>query len=307
MKMAQVSEHLHLIAQLRTLNGDNRFQVKAYEDAARTFRDLAWAEDAGQDIGDWHTLPGIGPSIRTTVEEFILTGTSSKLKELSDTWPVECMTMTVVQGIGPKKAYKLWESGIHNFTELAARAYAGTLDPALSESVLQAAKKQGRVPYDVAKATADAVLAKVLKVPHVLKAVVCGSIRRKVPTAKDIDIAVCLEPGAQRAPIMRAFSHLGQGFQGGEKKVSLVVEGPEKAAMRCDLWLGEPSHFGALLNHCTGSKEHNIALRTLAQSKGLTVSEYGIFRGDKKLGGEDEHDLYRVLGLKYVEPEKRTR
>lgn len=307
-KYAQVSDHLKLIAQLRSLDGvSTQFQIKAYEGAARTFRDLDYAETTGQPVPDWRTLDGMKSkgSVRTTVEQFLATGTSDKYDELASYLPAEAMSMTVVQGVGPKTAYKLWMQGTHNFAELTAKAYAGELDEALQERVLQAAKQQGRVPYQVALEVAQGVRDQALKVPGVMLATICGSIRRQAPTAKDIDIAVCLLPNATRTQVLEEFSHLGTGFQGGDKKASFVV--PGETPLRCDLWLGSPENYGALLNHCTGSKEHNIALRTLAASRGLTINEYGIFRGDVKLGGEDEHDLYNVLNIPYVEPQNRSK
>jgi DNA polymerase (family X) len=303
-----VANHLTLIAQLRSLDGEsNSFQIKAYEGAARTFRDLDYAESTGQPVPDWRTLKnaGIGASVRTTVEQFLAIGSSDKYDELASYLPAEAMSMTVVQGIGPKKAYRLWMEGIHNFAELSAKAYNGELNPAMTESVLQASKQQGRVPYSIASQVAEGVLAQVLEVPGVLRATICGSIRRHTPTSKDIDIALSLDPGFPRAPMLETFSHLGAGFQGGDRKASMVIKGDPD--MRCDLWLGEPYYYGSLLNHCTGSKEHNIALRTLAASRGLTISEYGIFRGDERLGGEEEHDIYNVLHIPYVEPENRNK
>lgn len=305
-KWAQVADHLKVIAQLLSLDGESTpFQVKAFEGASRTFRDLDYAADHGQDVGNWRAMPGIGASIRTTVDQFLATGTSDRYGNLANFLPAEAMSMTVVQGIGPKKAYKLWLQGTHNFAELSAKAYKGELDAALTEKVLQASKAQGRIPYLIAAAIAEDVRQKVLQVPGVLQAIVCGSIRRHTPTAKDIDIALSLHPGLPRAPMLEAFSHLGAGFEGGERKASMVIKG--STDIRCDLWLGEPYYYGSLLNHTTGSKEHNIRLRTLAASRGLTISEYGIFRGEERLGGGDEHDIYNVLGIPYVEPEDRAR
>ncbi|MDE1834904.1 MAG: hypothetical protein KGH64_06225, partial [Candidatus Micrarchaeota archaeon] len=154
MKNKVLADHLRLIGQLRALNNDNKFSVAAYEKAARSILDLEYVGKAIENI-DLHSIDGIGSSLRETVREVLSTGTSSKLVELSKKFPVEAMSMTRVQGIGPKKAFALYLRGYKNFDALHEAAKAGKLDSKLTEEVLFAATNVGRVEYFLAKNTAD--------------------------------------------------------------------------------------------------------------------------------------------------------
>ena len=160
-----VAEHLRLIAQLSALDGKNRFQIKAFEEAVVTIIALGdqdrpvlieklVKEKALRDI------PNIGESVASVIEEFLKTGTSARLKDLGTRWPVEAMSMIAVNTVGPKTAMKLYrEQGIHNFDELVLAAKEGKLKEKLAQEVLAADRRvQGRVPHDNAKFLAEKLL-----------------------------------------------------------------------------------------------------------------------------------------------------
>ncbi len=162
-----------------------------------------------------------------------------------------------------------------------------------------------------------------------------GSLRRKQSTIKDLDIGICTE----KLNPDKAFSEIFAVLKESGIEFDIANQGDTKASLRvrhfgitiaCDIWLVEPWYWGSFLNYATGSKQHNINLRGLALKKGLTISEYGIFKlktekahkekmrkgrdgritfvagMGERLGGELETDVYEVLGLDYVEPEKRS-
>lgn len=244
------------------------------------------------------------------IREFLEHGTSEKYETLAADYPIGMLTMTVVHGIGPKRAMRLYEEGYSGIEALVEAAREGKLDPKLTEAVLATTKKESkRIPYEDAKRIADKVRECMLALPNVLDATVCGSIRRKLETAKDIDIAVCIDES--KTKVIDLSYALMQGkiafevISGGEKRISITL--PDEGGIQCDFWFAGRESYGALLNHCTGSREWNIFVRTMAQVKGLTVNEYGVWRGDEKLGGENEEDLFRVLGIDWVEPENRSK
>lgn len=304
-----VAEHLKLIGQLKVLNGDNQFSVKTYEDVSENILLLTEELTTASQLQTILDIPGVGSKTASVIYEFLVTGTSDALQELEKRWPVEILSMTVVDGIGPKRAYKLYQKGYHNFEQLHAAALAGELDAKLTTNVILASyKKSGRIPFHAANQIGNyfkEALGKVAGVSHVE---VGGSIRRKADTAKDVDILACVETEEVRPILMEAFKFFGPGtFQGQNIKSSIQYPISGSQVIQVDLWIADKSYWGTLLNHVTGSKAHNIAIRTLALNKGMSVSEYGIFdNAGIKIGGEDEHNLYRIMDIPWVEPEHRS-
>lgn len=301
----KVADHLRLVGQLTSLDGGNHFSIKAWDEAATTISNLPM-EVTQENVME---VPGVGAKIGLTIKEFLIAGHSSTAADLAARWPIDAMTMTVVDGIGPKRAYKLYEKGYRNFDELHAAALAGELDAKLTNNVVLASfKKSGRISFYAANQIGNYFKENLAKVPGVSAVEVGGSIRRKAETAKDVDILACIEDEKDRTTLMEAFKFYGPGsFQGQETKASIQYPISGSQVIQIDLWIGAPDYWGTLLNHVTGSKDHNVAIRTLAKDKGLSISEYGIFDdSEQKLGGENEHDLYRILDIPWVEPENRT-
>lgn len=335
-------EHLDTIAKLKALSGANHFSVVSYERASKAVRD-ANHEVAAQEVA---AMPGVGAKIALTVAEFLTTGTSSTYKELVKIVPVECLTMTKVQGVGAKKAYKLWQLGIKTLDDLVKRAESNKLaDVAAARIGIGSAEDfrkailfardtaAGRLPYSTAKMVGDAVIAPLL-ISRPKQVELLGSLRRKQDTIKDIDVGICAESFSSKT-----FQGIFALLRTCHVDFDVVTQGDTKASLRvnhfgitmaCDIWLVEKWYWGSFLNYATGSKQHNIRLRGLALNKGLTINEYGIFelktenaykdkiRKNKagrvtfvagmgeRLGGEFETDVYRMLGIDYVEPEKRS-
>jgi DNA polymerase IV (family X) len=128
-----------------------------------------------------------------------------------------------------------------------------------------------------------------------------GSLRRMKETIGDIDI---LATGGHSHQIIQAFTHLPEVKQvlaSGETKASVIVEG----GLQIDLRVVEEDSYGAALQYFTGSKAHNIHLRGIAKAKGIKINEYGVFKGEKKIGGKEEREVYQALGMVWIAPELR--
>jgi DNA polymerase (family 10) len=310
MKNQKLSEHLLLISKLKSLDGDSRFSIAAFQHAAHQISMIA--EDI--ETVDLSTISGIGKSILYDATQFLKEGTSDRFFELTERHPVSALTMTVVDGIGPKRAVSLYEKGFSDYSELLFAAKKNQIeDKKLQEAVLASEfKAQGRIPYASAVSLADKVLSALSEVDGVITLSVAGSLRRKMESSKDVDIAACVSSDSVRDKLFQKLESLGSSFIGGDAKGSVKVlhslsgDGRQVVSVGVDLWIGKPVHWGALLNHCTGSKEFNIKLRSLAKEKSMQVNEYGIFdaSGDQ-LGGAEEMDLFRILNIPYVEPENR--
>lgn len=307
----KVAQHLILISMGLALDGPNHFKIIAFENAAQS---VMLAEKDVATVTNLKALGGIGDSTAEVIREFCKRGTSTRYEDLATRHPMDALTMTVVDGIGPKGAVKLYEQGIKNFDQLVTAAREGKLSNKMRDAVLFAVGKE-RVPHEEAKKIAGAVVA-LMKLlldrdgeRPVTQYEVCGSIRRKAADSKDIDIVGCVPDPSNRLRILDKFVKAGTMIKCGEDRAAIRFS-YEGRTMQVDLWLVPPESWGSALNYATGSKNHNVHLRMLAGKAGMTVNEYGIFKldGDKageRLGGADERDLYRLLGIPYVEPHER--
>lgn len=168
-------------------------------------------------------------------------------------------------------------------------------------------KKKKRIPLKKASSIAYEILHQIKNIPEIKNAVVAGSIRRKKETIGDIDIVVCtesknilkiIESIIQLPPIDKVLAK-------GKTKLSMIIK---KENIQCDIRIVNENQFGSALLYFTGSKEHNIILRSIARNKGLKINEYGVFevKTNNRLGGKTEEEIYELLDLKFVSPEERT-
>jgi DNA polymerase (family 10) len=322
---AEVAQHLNLIAQLKALDGANRFSITAYQDAAQKIEKLTRPEQ----LVDVRNL-NLGAKTSKAVKQFAQTGTSDAYEELATRLPVECLTMTAVAGIGPKTALSLWNDGIHHIGELIVAAENGQLKPKMAKAVLfQRDVGSGRIPRQNAAPVASAMIEAIRKIPGIVHAEICGSYRRGRDTMKDLDIVAAVQAAKDVSGMLGSadklaralktnlvFGTIADALQEAAILDEVLNDGIVKREFRVrkygtiiksDVWVVDVSYWGSALNYATGSKFHNIALREKAAELGMKVNEYGIWdvQSGKRLGGEDEHDLYDLLGVEYVEPTER--
>lgn len=309
----KVAHHLILVSMGLALDGPNHFKIIAFENAAQS---VMLAEQDVSTVANLKSLGGIGDSTADVIREFCKRGTSTRYEDLATRHPMDALTMIVVDGIGPKGAVKLYKEGIKNFDQLVAAAREGKLSEKMKDAVIFAVGKE-RVPHEEAKGLAQALIDQLRAKTKLTRFEPAGSLRRKTSDSKDVDIVSCtnLHPEwthavEERDAALDVFSKLGQFIQRGENRASIRFSHAGRT-MQADLWIVPFESWGSALNYATGSKNHNVHLRMLAGQKGMTVNEYGIYKldGDKageRLGGNDEHDLYRLLGIPYVEPEERV-
>jgi DNA polymerase (family 10) len=260
---------------------------------------------------DLTKLPGIGQDLSDAIHEILETGKFSKLEALKKELPEGLDKLLAIEGLGPKRIRQLYDTfHITSLEELAKVAESGEIyqlkgfGPKLVEKILKGvelAKKAGRrFRFDVAKPFAEGLKA-YLKEFGVTKVEVAGSYRRRKETVGDLDILV----------VAKNWEEVTEWFVRYEKVKEVVSKGPTRSTvilrndLQVDLRSVAEESYGSALNYFTGSKAHNIRLRKMAVERGWKVNEYGIFEGEKRLGGEEEEDLYRLLGLCYIEPELR--
>lgn len=315
MKNKEVAQLLYEIAELLSLLEENPFRIRAYERAAQTIEALPQPIEELATKDELQKIPGIGEGIAEKITEYLSTGSLKYAEDLKKKIPEGLLEIISIPGMGPKKAKVIYEKlGVANIQELekAARTHQLASLPGFGtkseENILRGIdlKRQGsgRVLLFTALMTAKSIIENLSKLPQVKQIASAGSLRRGKETVRDIDI---LCTATQTKPVMDTFVNMEQvqeKLAQGETKSTVILEG----GIQCDLRVVEPRSFGAALLYFTGSKEHNISLRTLANRKGYTINEYGLFRlkrEDKPIAGATETEVYEKLGLSFIPPELR--
>jgi DNA polymerase (family 10) len=310
---ADVARLLNEIRVLMEFAGEPFFKFMAYERAAVAIEN---ARPVGELLGEGEleTLPGIGKTIAARVREYVETGRSAYREELAQRYPPTLLEVLGVQGIGMKTARQLFESyGIASLADLERALEAGALAdaPRLGKKSLENIRRgllayqgrQKRTPLGRALPLAREIVAFIAQGSPAHDVTYAGSLRRAEPTVGDIDI-VCTS--AQPEAVIRR-------FVAWERAEAVLAEGSTKASiwlaggLQIDLRVLPEDVFGNLLQHFTGSREHNIQLRELAVRKGLRVSENGILEvaTGRNLTCRSEAEVYAALGLADIPPEMR--
>lgn len=316
-KNKEIASLFNEIADILELRESNRFRINAYRRAAQNIES---APRSVCDMAEKHTLndiPGIGKDLEAKILEYIETGEISFLSELRNETPGVLLDMLRVPGIGPKTAVLLHrELNVHSLDELkrAAQSQLIRVLPKMraktEENILKGIefleRSRGRTPVAEAHDLAMRIISSLEELSYIGRISAAGSLRRWRETVGDIDI---LATSVSPEEVIRHFTHLDDVeriLAEGKTKGSVTT----KQKIQVDLRVVAEKSYGAALNYFTGSKEHNIRLREIAIQKGMKLSEYGLFKKTKRgverrVAGETEEEIYRVLGLAYIPPEIR--
>jgi DNA polymerase/3'-5' exonuclease PolX len=291
-----------------------RFKPEAYRRASRSIESLTEDLRAIAARDQLRSIPGVGDAIEEKIREFLKTGRIDYLERLRKEIPPGLLEILRLPGLGPKTARRFWlELGVEGPAELAAAIDAGRLNgvkgfgPKKIEQIRTAlaaavgAPATGRMPIETAFPIAHRLLAGVRASGAVEQLEIAGSFRRCRESVGDLDI---LATSSTPEKVFDAFSRLPEvrevRLRGPTKETVILANG-----LQVDLRVVEPVAFGAALLYFTGSKDHNVHLRSLARERGLKINEYGIFRGDERIGGRTEEEMYAALRLAWVPPEIR--
>jgi len=315
MKNKEIAALFDRIADALEIKGETGFKVVAYRKAARVLGDLVEdvAEVARQ--GRLQSIEGVGPGIAAKVEEYLKTGRMAKLQEALGGVPETLLTLLEIPGLGGKTIHLMHqELGVRDLDDLKRVVADGSLAALrgmgakrvdnIRRGIEARARVAGRISIYEASLIADEVMAYLRRAPGIGRVSAAGSLRRMKETVGDIDILATGRDGAAVTRFFAAFPGTLRVLAEGDTKGSIIVrtEGVER---QVDLRIVEDTSYGAALLYFTGSKAHNIKLRSLAKGRGLKISEYGVFRGRRRIAGRDEDDVYRCLGLPWLPPEIR--
>src|SRR5213594_3799726 len=304
------------VADLLEIQDANPFRVRAYRNAARTIRDfpepLADLVRAGtKDLTD---IAGIGDDLAEKITAIVTTGELPLRKQLASKLPAGLLDLLRIPGLGPKRVKLLYKKlKVKSAADLVTaldkgrvqklKGFGPKMEEKMRAGIGQAQVGERRMLLNEGETQATAVVAYLQAGGGIGQIEVAGSYRRRRETIGDLDIVVTSE-GKNSAPVMDrfvAYGDVANVISKGETRATVKLRG----GLQVDLRAVEPDAYGAALLYFTGSKAHNVALRQLAQEKGLKLNEYGLYRGERRVAAATEAEIYRALGLDWIPPELR--
>jgi DNA polymerase (family 10) len=311
----RVAAILDEIGTLLEIQGENAFRCNAYHNAARAVEQLEEDLDTLVRENRLTSVPGIGETMRDKITTLVNTGELPFYEKLRQKTPPGLFDILRIQGLGPKRVKTLYEKlKVDSLDKLAEaceqgrvaelRGFGEKTQQKIVEGIQFLRQMGQRVRIDQAETLAQGLLDGLRQAPGVIRMELCGSLRRRRETVKDIDILISSD---DPAPIMKHFVSLPgvvQIIAHGETKSSVIV-GAGRVMMNADLRIVDDKQFPFALHYFTGSKEHNIAMRVRAQQQKLKLNEYELAGPDRSMSCRSEADLFKTLDLTYIAPELR--
>ena len=333
----ELSELFHTLSALMELRGENVFKVIAFQKVGRIIRDSNIDFKRCMEEGKLCDIEGIGKASQQIIEEYIKSGKSSVLEEISASVPAGLVPLMSVEGLGPKTINLLWKTkDITSLEELAKaidtgelRSIKGLGDKKIStiKQGIENYQKQIAPDGSVARRTgivhaqeaANLLLEELRKINQIVRVEIAGSLRRRRETIGDLDLIAAVKDMSRGQTVADAFCKL-------PGVVQTLVCGPSKSSvkvangMQVDLRIVPEENFGAALLYFTGSKDHNVKIRGLALKKKMTLNEWGLYKLDEyesapkeiakpppmpAVASRAEDEIYKSLGLVFIDPELR--
>jgi DNA polymerase (family 10) len=313
MRNAEVAQILYEIADLLELQGVE-FKPNAYRKAARNLEAMTQEIEEYRKKGNLRDIPGVGDAIAKKVEEILQTGHQGYLDDLKTDLPAGLLQLMDVPDIGPRTAMHLYkELHVTNLHELKAAAqdhrirelkgFGARSEERILNGIRVLEMRTGRMLLGYAYPAAQGMKEYVARTAQVRLISLAGSLRRMKETIGDIDV---LAGSEEPERVMDAFTS-------NPEVAEVIARGPTKSSVRLkngvqvDLRVVKEDEFGAALQYFTGSKEHNLELRSIAIDKGFKLNEYGLFKkdGEELVASQTEEDIYQALGMGIIPPEMR--
>ncbi len=314
MKNQELAKIFYEIAEFLEMEGIS-FKPYAYQKAAITLENLE------EDIEDIYRkeglegleeIPGVGKSIAQKIEEYLKTGKIKYYQELKRKTPVKIEELTAVEGVGPKMVKVLYQKlGIKNLKDLEKAAREHKIAPLFGfgqkteKNILQGIaflkRSKGRFLLGEILPIVEEIETRLKQLKEIKQISVAGSVRRRKETIGDVDLLVTTNNPKKVMDFFVSLPGVIKIWGKGDTKSSVRMKG----GFDIDLRVVPEKSYGSALQYFTGSKEHNIATRRIAISKGLKLNEYGVFKGKKMIAGKTEEEVYRTLGMAWMPPEIR--
>lgn len=310
-----IAEMFEKIADGLEFLGENPFRVNAYRKAARVL------EDYPDDVEEVYktkgpkgldAIPGIGKGMVEKIIEFLETGKISRYEEVMSKVPQDLLKLMDVQGIGPRTLKLAYDRlGVRTVEDFKRVLEDGSLEklPGMGPKKIENIKKglelfkkmSERIPLGLAIPLVEEIVERMKELKEVKRISPAGSFRRMKETVGDLDILTTGENGRKIIDYFTKLPGVTRILAHGDTKGSCIFND----RYQVDLRVVPEESYGAALQYFTGSKEHNIHLRSIAKSLNMKISEYGVFRGNEKIAGVTEEEVYKALGLIWIPPELR--
>jgi len=312
----EVAQILREVAAAYEVKGNSYFQARAYHAAAEVIEQAGTLIKDLWEQGKLQELPGIGGNISQHLDELFRTGKVKHFTQVKKGLPPGMFPLLQIPGLGPKSAYKLAKAlnvkSVNDLKKACQQNRVARLEgfgKTSQEKILHSLKSfltktPARMLLPVADYTAQKIISFLAPLPSIIRVDPLGSLRRMASTIGDIDLAVASSNPAQIIDKFLKFPDTQEIINQGKVEASLRLSN----GTRVDLRVQDAAGYGALLQHYTGSKRHNIHLRELARTKNLSLSEYGIRKGGKRgrlIKFATEEEFYSYLGLDWIPPELR--
>jgi DNA polymerase (family 10) len=314
MTNAEIAAVFEQVADLLEFQGANPFRVRAYRNAARTIHDLGrpMAELAAPGGEALTAIPGIGADLAEKIATLVRTGSLPMLEELLSQVPATVLSIMRVPGLGPKRAAALYkELGVANLDQLREaceahrvrklKGFGEKTEEAILRNLEIAAQAEQRMVWADADCIAQSILAHLAACGTIERMEFAGSYRRGKDTVGDLDLLVVAADADRAMDSFAACAGLASVLARGDTKMSVRLG----VGLQVDLRVVPAASFGAALQYFTGSKAHNVVLRGMAKDRGLKINEYGVFRGEERVGGQTEEEVYAAVDLPWIPPELR--
>ncbi len=324
MENIEIAAVLDELADLLEIRGSDPFRIRAYRNAVRTVRGLTRSlksmVEAEEDLTE---LSAIGKDMSAHIVELIATGSLSRLEELAEEIPRSLVDLVKLDGVGPKKAKKLWESlDVKTVDELeealnaekvqALEGFGTTSVQKILRAIEDFRRYSGRFLLSQVDDLIGPLVEHIREAKGVQRIEVAGSYRRRKETIGDVDLLVQADLPAP--DVMERFTTFGSVERvdlAGDTRGAVVL----RSGLEVDLRVIPPRSFGAALHYFTGSMEHNVAVRQLALRQGLRVNEWGVFRlpegvdpeevgkeDGERIAGDTEESVFEAVGLPWIPP-----
>lgn len=311
-KNAEIAEIFEQIAKMLSILDENPFKIRAYKKAALNILELNENIEDRVSQDDVTDIPGVGKDLANKVKEYVESGEIKEFDKLQEKVPLEMTELLGILGLGPKTLALLYRElhvrGLEDLEKvldsdevLTFKGLGQKKVDEIKKGIPLLKQKRDRTRLGIALPLAETIKKEVEAIKGTEGTIIAGSIRRMRETIKDIDILTISDDTERTVKEFTELPFVKDVLASGSTKGSVIT----KDGIQVDLRVVGPESYGGALQYFSGSQAHNIRLRSIAQKNGLRINEYGIFKGEDKIAGEAEKQMYSTLDLPFIPPELR--